>query len=228
VLPKKKIEVMKITAISDTHTKHAELALPGGDVLIHAGDFMSSGYSKHEIYAFLDWISIQKYNHIILIAGNHERLFESSPELCKEILDGYPNVTYLQDGGCVIDGFSFYGSPWTPAFCNWAFQSNGVLDDTQIYQKIPKNTDILITHGPAYGLLDQYKMPNGQLSDHLGSKELTKWINANNPKLHICGHIHSGQGVLNEYGEGATHINASCLGEDYKYSNKNKYIEWEL
>jgi predicted phosphodiesterase len=41
---------MKVTLISDTHTKHrnCELDLPGGDLLIHAGDFMNSGYEKTE------------------------------------------------------------------------------------------------------------------------------------------------------------------------------------
>ena len=37
---------MKITFISDTHTKHKQLDLPGGDILIHSGDIMNSGYSK--------------------------------------------------------------------------------------------------------------------------------------------------------------------------------------
>ena len=49
---------MKITLISDTHTKHMQIVsnntirssnqqldLPGGDLLIHAGDFMNSGYN---------------------------------------------------------------------------------------------------------------------------------------------------------------------------------------
>jgi predicted phosphodiesterase len=41
---------MKVTLISDTHTKHrnCELDLPGGDLLIHAGDFMNSGYEKRK------------------------------------------------------------------------------------------------------------------------------------------------------------------------------------
>ena len=188
---------MKLHIISDTHTKHRELNLPGGDALIHAGDIMGSGYDLAEITDFLSWFDKQDYEHKIFIAGNHDRIFEDKPELMERILmEQYPDIIYLQDSSVTIDGINFYGSPWTPAFCGWAFQ---IHNDTETYKYIPEDTDVLITHGPAYGILDQYVMPNGKLSEHLGSKGLHKWIDDNNPKLHICGHIHNGQGVLDGY-----------------------------
>ena len=220
---------MKLTCISDTHTRHKELDLPGGDVLIHAGDFMSSGQDPEELTDFLNWFEVQDYKHHIFIAGNHDRIFEDSPEVVKEIVEKYyPGITYLQDSSVTIDGINFYGSPWTPAFCGWAFQLYNDYEEAEIYRKVPKDTDVLITHGPAYGRLDQYVMPTSQLSEHLGSKGLLQWVDTNNPKLHICGHIHTGQGVMDGYGEITTHINASCLGEDYKYSNNKEYIEWTI
>ncbi len=47
---------MKITFISDTHTKHEEIHkdLPGGDLIIHAGDFMNSGYDPIDISRFVN------------------------------------------------------------------------------------------------------------------------------------------------------------------------------
>ena len=224
---------MKITCISDTHTKHSELDLPGGDVLIHSGDFMSSGKDSLELLEFLNWLYKQPYEHKILIAGNHDRLFEETPAYANQLINDVNHngsITYLQDEGCTIDGINFYGSPWTPEFCGWAFQIHNDYEDTEHWRKIPKDTDVLITHGPAYGMLDEITTPlmTGATPGHLGSKGLHNWIEENNPKLHICGHIHSAQGVLDGYGEVTTHINAACLGEDYKYSNANKYIEWEL
>ena len=221
---------MKLHIISDTHTRHRELNLPGGDVLIHAGDFMSSGYGLDDAVDFLNWFEVQEYKHKIFIAGNHDRIFEDNPEGMKLVLDAYPTITYLQDEGCTIDGINFYGSPWTPAFCGWAFQLHNDYEDTEIWRKIPKDTDVLITHGPVHGKLDEITTPlsPGVAPGHLGSKALRLWIDENNPKLHICGHIHSSQGVLDGYGEVTTHINAACLGEDYKYSNTKEYIEWEL
>jgi hypothetical protein len=219
---------MIIHAISDTHTKHRELNLPGGEVLIHAGDFMGNGWSQDEVEDFFGWFNNQKYKHKILIAGNHERMFEENPNRTNKLLREFPAITYLQDEGCTIDGVNFYGSPWTPAFCGWAFQLHNDYEDTETWRKIPKDTDVLITHGPAYGFLDQYEMLTGDLSEHLGSKGLHNWIDANNPKLHICGHIHTGQGVLDGYGEVTTHINAACLGETYKFTNPKAFTEWTV
>jgi hypothetical protein len=44
-------------------------------------------------------------------------------------------------------GYKFYGSPYTPAFCEWAFQLNET-DAIEKWKKIPEDTEILITHGP--------------------------------------------------------------------------------
>ena len=224
---------MKITCISDTHTRHRELDLPGGDILIHSGDFMSSGNDPLEVMEFADWLVDQPYKYKILVAGNHDRLFEEGPAIARDMIDKVnhdDSIIYLQDSSCTIDGINFYGSPWTPEFCGWAFQIHNDYEDTEHWRKVPKDTDVLISHGPAYGKLDEITTPltMGATPGHLGSKALRLWIDEHNPKLHICGHIHSSQGVLDGYGEVTTHINAACLGEDYKYSNTNKYIEWEL
>ena len=47
----------RITLISDTHTRHEKLNgfLPGGDLLIHAGDIMNSGYSRYDIENYCEW-----------------------------------------------------------------------------------------------------------------------------------------------------------------------------
>ena len=49
---------MKLTLISDTHNKHNKLNqdLPGGDLLLHAGDISSMGY-EHEINGFAYWFN---------------------------------------------------------------------------------------------------------------------------------------------------------------------------
>ena len=106
---------MKITFISDTHTKHEEISkdLPGGDLIIHAGDFMNSGYDPIDVSRFVNWYSsllTMNYKHRVFIAGNHDRLFEDDPELAKNLMDAYGgNCIYLQDQSHVIDGVKIYG-----------------------------------------------------------------------------------------------------------------------
>lgn len=223
---------MNLTCISDTHTKHAQLNLPGGDVLIHAGDFMSSGYDSYEVEDFFHWINKQEYTYKLVIAGNHDRIFENDYIGATGIIHKYSDksVVYLQDSEIIIDGIKFYGSPWTPEFMGWAFALNSKEESINKWNKIPEDTDILITHGPAFGCLDKVTQPLAlsKPSNNLGDEYLAKRIEQINPKLHICGHIHSGQGVIDGYGEVTTHINASCLGEDYQYSLSKNYIEWKI
>jgi Icc-related predicted phosphoesterase len=220
---------MKITFISDTHTKHKQITydLPGGDLLIHAGDISSMGY-KHEIQQFLKWFNkLDNYSHKIFIAGNHDWGFKDSPKMCQELLDFYDKVTYLEDNMELIgDDYEFsvkiWGSPWQPEFCNWAF--NLPRNGEELKHKwdlIPNDIDILITHGPAYGKLDKII---GEY-ENLGCELLAERIKIIKPKIHVCGHIHSGYGYVFD---GETHfINASVLGESYQYMNKPLTVEWD-
>ncbi len=216
---------MKITLISDTHNKHKFVTndLPGGDLLIHAGDLSSMGY-EHEIREFCKWFNnIDNYTHKVFIAGNHDWGFQNNVEIVKEILDFYENITYLQDNSTLLgeDMVSVYGSPWQPEFYNWAFNlpRQGV-ELKEKWDNIPNNTDILITHGPAYGYVDKVI---GR-TENLGCELLTEKIKELKPKIHVCGHIHTGYGYTFD---GDTHyINASVLNESYVYYNKPLTIEW--
>ena len=221
-----------ITFISDTHTKHryCELDLPGGDILIHAGDFMNSGYYEREAFEFLEWFNgVKGYDKKVFIAGNHDRLFEDDEVKKYELLKQFPNLVYLEDqsfGLYDIDtdrSIKFYGSPWQPEFYDWAF--NLPRNGSELEEKwsmIPPDTDILITHGPAQGRLDTSGPPYNQ--PNLGCELLRTYIENVRPKIHVCGHIHGGAGY---YFDGHTHfINASILNEQYNYSNKPITVEW--
>jgi Icc-related predicted phosphoesterase len=215
---------MIITFISDTHTKHrnCELDLPGGDLLIHAGDFMNSGYEKTEAIEFFDWFDeINNYDYKIFIAGNHDRWMENAPDVAKGILTGYKTIDYLEDSKIVINDINIYGSPWQPTFYNWAFNlpRNGV-ELQENWSNIPNDIEILITHGPPWGYLDV--TPYGNLN--VGCELLRVRVDELKPKIHVFGHVHSGYGY---YYNGHTHfINAAILNERYNYENKPLTIEW--
>jgi len=228
---------MKITLISDTHAKHIQLngSLPGGDILIHAGDFMTSGYNKLEAIDFFEWFdNIPNYETKIFIAGNHDRIMQNDPEWAKDILSKYLTIEYLEDSEIVEyndgpngdfpeDNIRIYGSPWQPYFFNWAFNLPRKGEELKLkWDVIPTNTDILITHSPAWGTLDDVE---GRRGKHLGCELLAKHINeVVKPKIHVCGHIHSGYGY---YFNGQTHyFNAAVLNEKYNYTQKPFTFEW--
>ena len=216
---------VRITTISDTHTKHMELNgyLPGGDILIHAGDISNRG-SNVDINEFCEWFeSIDNYNTKIFIAGNHDFGFQIRAEEISQIINSYKWINYLEDNWVTIDGIKIWGSPWQPEFYNWAFNlpRNGV-ELQQKWNMIDDDTDILITHGPAWGYVDKVV---GR-SESLGCELLTNRILGFKPKIHICGHIHSGYGYTTN---GDTHfINASVLDERYEFTQNPLTFDWDI
>ena len=204
---------MKIVAMSDTHGLHAKLTVPDGDVLIHAGDFSRFG-KVEDIYGFLDWFGRLPHRHKILVAGNHDRLFEDNPVKAKELL--WPSITYLQDKEAVIDGVKFYGAPWTPRFFDWAFNVDRGSDIAKKWAKIPDDVNVLITHGPPFGICDMSRFQ----SSRMGCEDLLRRIEQlGELKVHIFGHNHSGHGVQGMF------ANVAVCDEAYQPVNQPTVIE---
>lgn len=209
---------MKLVILSDTHNRHRGLSVPDGDVLIHCGDFSMLGQSA-EVIDFLNWLRSQPHKHKIFIAGNHDRLFEKNPALAMSYTNllngGDGTVHYLQDSGIQIDGISFWGVPWTPKFGGWSFmlprQSAEMRD---VCGKIPNDLDVLITHGPPFGILDLSPYGN----EHAGCLDLFEASSLRvKPKVHCFGHIHDGYGVTSD-GD-TSYINAAICDEEYNPVN---------
>lgn len=197
---------MRLVCISDTHGQHHTLKLPAGDVLIHAGDFTRRG-TPAEIKDFNLWLGTLPYAHKVVIAGNHDFLFEHDPERAQALLT---HATYLQDSGIQIQGFHFWGSPVSPRFFDWAFNRTRGDQMQQHWTQVPSDTDILITHTPPYGMLDKI-----WLGRHVGCEVLAQELRQRlHPLLLICGHIHESAGQMQQ---GRTLIvNASSLNRLYQ------------
>lgn len=208
---------MRLVLVSDTHT-HRGFSLPDGDVLIHAGDATSNG-TLPQVTQFLAWFSSQPHRHKIFIAGNHDWLFERETDFASMLLAEHPDLIYLQDSGVEIDGVRFWGSPWQPAFCDWAFNlPRKGFRLREAWNKIPKDTDVLITHCPPFGVLDQVRG-----GEHLGCEELNIRRAAVKPRVHIFGHIHDGYGVA--FAGSRVLVNASICDEDYRAINRPVVVD---
>jgi Icc-related predicted phosphoesterase len=220
---------LSIAAFSDTHTYHRSVKLPDADVLVFAGDLMGSGYRHSEVKDFGEWFSAQPHNDKILVAGNHDRMFESDISYCLSKFDR--GVIYLQDSGVDIAGFKFYGSPIQPWFYDWAFNVHRGPKIKEYWDNIPADTDVLITHGPPHGILDKMvplTEPYFGAYDHLGCRDLMDAVEKIRPRVHIFGHIHGGYGHTNLYGTNGTEFyNAAICNEAYEPVNKPWLIEIE-
>ena len=169
---------MNLTIIADTHGLHDEIKLKFGTILIHAGDISEYG-TEEEIISFLQWFSKQPFEYKIFIAGNHDLFLEEcTATKRKKIIR--KDIIYLQNSGVEIEGLKIWGSPVTPYFLGMAFNARPGKDIKKIWNKVPHDTDILITHGPPKGILD----------DDFGCEELLNALPMINPKIHCFGHVH--------------------------------------
>ena len=208
---------MKLVLISDTHG--FECPVPDGDVLIHAGDLTMSG-TVTQISQAAYWLNGLPHKHKIVIAGNHDWLFERKPEKAISLLG--PNITYLQDQQTIINGVKFWGTPVQPRFYDWAFNVDRGEPIRRYWGMIPKDVDVLITHGPPRGILDQ---ANAVLNtEHCGCDDLLTALNWFHPKIHVFGHIHGGYGKQEVMG-GIVCYNASIVNEAYKPVNAPWVVE---
>lgn len=188
---------MKIFAISDTHGRHEQVQIPEGtDMLIHAGDFSnvkSPAMNHNEVNLFLIWLEQQSVKYKVIIAGNHDTSIESRFITKNDFKNR--GIIYLEHELVEIEGIKIFGSPYTPEFHNWAFnRSRNKLG--KIWDSIPDDTDILITHGPPKGILDSAARGKN-LNEHVGCSALLKRVLKIQPKIHIMGHIHHNEDNLN-------------------------------
>ena len=217
------------TFISDTHNNHHELtdSLPGGDIICHSGDFMGYGVES-ELYNFLNWYNELPYKHKIFIAGNHDWLPYKNGILMRNILEQFPAIHYLEDKFVQIEGFNFYGSPWTPKFFNWAFMKDRGHDLDMIWYMIPDDIDVLLTHGPAFGLGDWAYNKYENTKTATGCLALLDHMKRVKPLVHSFGHIHEGYGkYISEELKETLFINASSVNSRYMVVNKPIVVDLE-
>lgn len=210
--------MVKITAISDLHGYYPKL--PGGDLLIVAGDLTARDTPKEHCNQFVPWLKELNYKKIIVIAGNHDNLLQQDECLCMGDWDGC-NIEYLCDSGTEFEGLKIWGSPWTFRFCMSPHCMAFTGTESKLKKKfddIPCDTDILITHGPPYGILDK------TITDEkVGSLALLKKARQTFLRYHIFGHIHEAYGTDKAECGGkiiTTFINCSHVNEWYKPVNK--------
>jgi Icc-related predicted phosphoesterase len=196
-------EAPRIVCISDTHELHRELDVPNGDILIHAGDFTLFSKSAAAILDFNEWLGELPHGFKLVTPGNHEFFLESAP-LKRKLIS---NAIVLINEEVEIMGLKIWGSPTTPLY-GGAFGLSSAADRTSLYAKVPKDVDILATHGPPHGILDRRTAD----ADNAGCPQLLAAVTRLKPKPHVFGHVHGAHGT-EIYGE-TLFVNAALMGLD--------------
>ncbi|CAF0922084.1 unnamed protein product [Adineta steineri] len=231
----------RIVCISDTHSRY-QFELPPGDILVHGGDFSLDG-RQTEIEEFLKYLKgLTQYRLKIFIAGNHDLTLE--PKFYEETwkrwhyrgkqdyeligrlirdpsLATEHGIIYLEQQEFIDPqtGLKFFGSPYQPEFCDWAFNLPANSPEIkQVWSKIPDDVDVLITHGPPANILDKTYM-----EQHVGCAQLLARVQKIKPKLHVFGHIHEAYG--REEHDSTIFVNASTCNLRYKPSQPPIVVE---
>ena len=195
---------MRIVCLSDTHNRHLDIEVPEGDLVVHAGDATARG-TQAEIEAFVTWFDRLPHRHKVVIAGNHDWGFERHPDW----RTWFRSATYLENESAWIEGLHLWGSPFQPWFHDWAFQRERGAPMQEVWDQIPNDVDVLITHGPPHKILDLTVS-----GDHAGCEALTDTLARVRPKLHIFGHIHEAYGE--EHRDGIHFVNACTCSLRYE------------
>jgi hypothetical protein len=135
---------------------------------------------------------------------NHHYLSQENHLDCQSLLTNTDSLIYLLHHSCLVrlrnpngphTEFTVFGSPHTPEYGLWAFmyprhQSDGGVAASRLWDQIPLDTDVLVTHGPAFGHLDETSS-----REAAGCEELRKAMWRVRPRLALCGHIHEARGA---------------------------------
>jgi Icc-related predicted phosphoesterase len=150
------------------------------DVVIGAGDFASVHRGLEKTIAALSEIETPT----ILVPGNNE-----TEEALRGACADWPAATVLHGGGTEIGGVPFFGlgagvpvTPW-----NWSFDLTEEAA-TGMLEPMPPGC-ALVLHSPPHGHVD-----TSSAGTHLGSRAILEAIEAEQPRVAVCGHIHESWG----------------------------------
>jgi hypothetical protein len=107
----------RFVCLSDTHNYHKQIAVPDGDILIHAGDATARNDAKSRRLTNglpLCRIVIRFSSPEITIG-----CLKPTIPFARRLLDD--SIVYLQDSFVEIENLKIYGAPWQPRFYDWAF-----------------------------------------------------------------------------------------------------------
>lgn len=229
---------MKICALSDLHGtllstedyfEPCELVCICGDISPLNIQANHKKMRKWLINEFKPWCESLPCDKVIFIAGNHDFSFHNL-DFMYSIFPRNGKVTYLFHEGYTYTAengkeYRIFGTPYCKLFGNWAFME---MDDilTRLYDNIPENLDILLSHDQPYGygdvlLQEDYRWADGS---HIGNKPLLKAILEKKPKLQLNGHLHSCDHSMIEIGD-TKHYNVSIKDEKYLPVYEPLYIE---
>jgi Icc-related predicted phosphoesterase len=200
---------MRILALADIHGDLGVYEqLPGiahstqADVIVIAGDLLGADDQVH-----LDLIESHRscarrifeilgssYCPVLYIMGNDDAVDMIYLE------DSATNVKSIHGRKVTVKGVGFVGYQYCTPFMGGIFekQEEDIWSDLNGLSTLIDQETVLVTHAPAYGILDRTLMIDGTgFTGHGGSRSILRLVKDVAPMAHLHGHIH---GSFGRYG----------------------------
>lgn len=194
-------------------------------MLIHCGDFCLNG-EQAEFDRFNEQFSRQPHRHKLVVAGNHDAPVLKSGSMVGTMFDS--SIIFLDDRLVEIEGFTFFGGKWRGRLMRRLHARVplqkvietvfGLSLEKDEWHVAPKGTDVLITHGPPFEILDRT-----ELGHHAGCEVLKARVTEIAPAVHCFGHIHDSYGYRQT--ASTLFVNAASVDTHYRCVNKPQVIE---
>lgn len=110
--------------------------------------------------------------------------------------------------------------PRQPWFHDRAFDPRRGPELAAKWALVPETTDVLVTHGPPFGVLDRT-----WLGEDVGCADLEAALVRIRPRLHLFGHIHEAYGVVRK--QGTVFVNACNCDLRYRPVNPPIVLDWD-
>jgi len=212
---RKRTDVLRIVLMGDTHGEHRRLDVPDGDFLFHTGDFTLFNRSRDAVRDFNQSLLELPHRRRVVIPGSHD--FRFGDRKWRRLISA---ATFLCNESVELDRIRLWGSPITPSNFE-SFGAASEVDCGHIFAGIPAGTDLVITHGPPFGILD-VAAADGR---HHGCPYLRSAIRCVQPAPHVFGHIHESYGVAAV--EGTVFVNAALAGPGYRLTRRPVVNEYD-
>lgn len=181
--------------------------LPKGDILVHSGNFTLYG-AKKEFEQFNVWLGLvapQFKFRVVVLGCRDVKEFGNNWDVMKRLLSNATHVLCHEFE--IIMGIRFYGSPWHWGHHkNYKVRAGAPASTSGRFEEIPEEVQVLVTHGAAYGVLDNPTLP--------GSRELADGIRRSKPALHLHGHSKGAHGVVPAWARYPLVVNSALCDAD--------------
>lgn len=223
---------MRIVAVSDTHFAVDPSRIPDGDVFIHSGDLMYTGYID-EWHRSKDWLAALPHKHKYLIPGNHDFHIQNYEGVARAELRKECGVRTILPGNPIFklpNGMTGVGCSYVTGLAGWAFGASEE-DLERWLNALPESPDIMVTHAPPFGILDAIYPNEAHVykQEHVGSLAFNRWFYRRKdagehiPLLWFCGHIHESYGHMNV--GGTQFYNTAMCDRKYEQSNEPVVVD---